>query len=169
MRRIATPPRREPKSDPLKRAGISACITRSLKKLMSPILRDASLKFVCFRHSTPARSVASIDFELCRTQMGTSPTERAMRSDRPRKIIAQNGSTATPIQDVRRDRDIPFAQRLTCTIAEACTATGLGRTKLYELIAAGNIATTTVGRRRLVLVRSLQCFLDPDTSNASSP
>jgi excisionase family DNA binding protein len=50
---------------------------------------------------------------------------------------------------------IPFAQRLTCTIAEACEVTGLGRTKLYELIGVGLLATTTVGRRRLVLVQSL--------------
>jgi excisionase family DNA binding protein len=91
-----------------------------------------------------------------------------MRSDRRRKISVQNGSPVTPIQDARCDTNIPFAQRLTCTIAEACAATGLGRTKLYELIGAGDIATTTVGRRRLVLVRSLQCFLDPNTSNASS-
>jgi excisionase family DNA binding protein len=63
---------------------------------------------------------------------------------------------------------IPFAQRLTCTISEACVATGLGRTKLYELIGAGQLATVAVGRRRLVLVRSLQCFLDPNTPNASS-
>lgn len=90
-----------------------------------------------------------------------------MRSDRPRKISVQNGSPVTPIQDARCGANIPFAQRLTCTIAEACAATGLGRTKLYELIGAGDIATTTVGRRRLVLVRSLQCFLDPNTSNAS--
>ncbi len=51
---------------------------------------------------------------------------------------------------------IPFAQRLTCTIEEACEATGLGRTKLYELIGGGHLDTTTIGRRRLVLVRSLR-------------
>ena len=50
---------------------------------------------------------------------------------------------------------IPFAQRLACTVAEACEATGLGRTKLYELIGEGLLDTTTIGRRRLVLVRSL--------------
>jgi len=27
---------------------------------------------------------------------------------------------------------MPFAQRLTCTIDDACEVTGLGRTKLYE-------------------------------------
>ena len=50
---------------------------------------------------------------------------------------------------------IPFAQRLTCTIPEACKATGLGRTKLYELIGGGYLDTITIGRRRLVRVSSL--------------
>ncbi|WP_408863070.1 helix-turn-helix domain-containing protein [Acidisoma sp.] len=56
---------------------------------------------------------------------------------------------------------IPFSQRLTCTISEACDATGLGRTKLYELIGAGYIDTITVGRRRLVSVSSLRAHLEP--------
>jgi hypothetical protein len=50
---------------------------------------------------------------------------------------------------------IAFAQRLSCTINEACRATGLGRTKLYEEMAAGRLQTTHVGKRRLVLVPSL--------------
>lgn len=50
---------------------------------------------------------------------------------------------------------VPFVQRPTCTIAEACSATGLGKTKLYELIGQGQIDTTTIGRRRLVRVSSL--------------
>jgi hypothetical protein len=56
---------------------------------------------------------------------------------------------------------IPFAQRLACTIAEACEATGSGRTKLYELIGEGHLHldTTTIGRRRLVLVRSLRALV----------
>ena len=59
---------------------------------------------------------------------------------------------------------IPFAQRFTCTINEACEVTGLGRTKLYELIGDGHLATTTVGRRRLVVVRSLLSLLEAKTS-----
>ena len=57
---------------------------------------------------------------------------------------------------------IPFAQRLACTIAEACEATGLGRTKLYELIGEGLLDTTRIGRRRLVLVRSLRTVLEAE-------
>ena len=52
-------------------------------------------------------------------------------------------------------QEIPFMQRLTCTIKEACKVSGLGRTKLYELIDHGALKTSTVGRRRLVHVPSL--------------
>ncbi len=59
---------------------------------------------------------------------------------------------------------IPFSERLTCTINEACEATGLGRTKLYELIGAGHVDTTSIGRRRLVVVRSLRALLLADSA-----
>jgi len=72
------------------------------------------------------------------------------------------GCQAPPLQNSPTAMIIPFAHRLTCTIAEACEATGLGRTKLYELIGAGHLDTTTIGRRRLVLVRSLQQLLSVD-------
>jgi excisionase family DNA binding protein len=58
---------------------------------------------------------------------------------------------------------VPFAERLTCTIAEACEALGLGRTKLYELIDEGRLASITIGRRRLVVVRSLLKLLETAT------
>jgi excisionase family DNA binding protein len=57
---------------------------------------------------------------------------------------------------------IPFAQRLACTVTEACEATGLGRTKLYELIGNGQLQTTTLGRRRLVKVQSLLTLLEAE-------
>jgi hypothetical protein len=66
---------------------------------------------------------------------------------------------------------IPFAQRLSCTVAEACEATGLGRTKLYEEMAAGRVQTTSVGKRRLVLVASLLRLIEPqrDQPTPSAP
>ena len=66
--------------------------------------------------------------------------------------------------EVARLTTIPFAQRLTCTINEACEVTGLGRTKLYELIGAERLETTTIGRRRLVVVRSLLSLLESSAS-----
>jgi excisionase family DNA binding protein len=60
----------------------------------------------------------------------------------------------------------PFEQRLTCTISEACEVTGLGRTKFYELIGDGRVATMTVGRRRLVIVQSLFALVGVDSTLA---
>ena len=63
-------------------------------------------------------------------------------------------------------RRLPFAQRLTCTVAEACEVTGLGRTKIYELIGDGRVTTTTVGRRRLVIVQSLLALVGVNATPA---
>ena len=75
--------------------------------------------------------------------------------------ISKYGATQT---DKRAMDTIPFAHRLSCTVAEACAATGLGRTKLYELIGAGSVATTLIGRRRLVSVKSLLHLITPEPS-----
>jgi excisionase family DNA binding protein len=58
--------------------------------------------------------------------------------------------------------EIPFMQRPTCTIKEACKASGMGRTKFYELIKGGELKIISVGRRRLVQVPSLLKFLRMD-------
>lgn len=80
---------------------------------------------------------------------------------RPRKVNEREQPQLAPCTAKSGNpHTIPFAQRFTCTIDEAYEATGLGRTKLYELIGAGQLVTTTVGRRRLVLVRSLLALLD---------
>jgi len=47
---------------------------------------------------------------------------------------------------------------LTVTVETALRISGLGRTKLYELINAGTIKTVTVGRRRLVVYSSLEAL-----------
>jgi excisionase family DNA binding protein len=51
---------------------------------------------------------------------------------------------------------IAFGERLTCSVAEACKAIGLSRSKVYELISGGEVQSVTIGRRRLVSVPSLQ-------------
>lgn len=49
--------------------------------------------------------------------------------------------------------------KITATVKEACEMSGLGKTKLYELIGNGSLDTTTVGRRRLVKVDSLRALV----------
>ncbi|WP_410052149.1 excisionase family DNA-binding protein [Bradyrhizobium sp. SZCCHNRI3042] len=86
-----------------------------------------------------------------------------MRRDRGVERATQTESDVPANEPKRKLTDrIPFAQRLTCTVAEACEATGLGRTKIYELIGNGRVTTTTIGRRRLVIVQSLLALVGID-------
>jgi len=48
---------------------------------------------------------------------------------------------------------------VTVRIPEAMRMLGLGRSKLYELIGDGKIATIKVGRSRLVVMRSIHDFV----------
>jgi excisionase family DNA binding protein len=68
--------------------------------------------------------------------------------------------------DIHSANQIPFEQRPSCTMREACRATGLSRTTLYERMAAGELKTTTVGRRRLVNVPSLLKLVGADPEAA---
>ncbi len=77
-----------------------------------------------------------------------------------------NSEAAPLVSDVKRAQTyrgavVPFHERITCTVPEACQAIGLGRSKLYELIAGGQLRTTTIGRRRLVVVQSLLTLVSP--------
>ena len=48
---------------------------------------------------------------------------------------------------------------LTVRIKEACRITGIGRSKLYELIAEGEIEIIKVGTMTLVPVEGLRAFI----------
>ena len=88
-----------------------------------------------------------------------------MRYHRREKTCGQQSQVSLSAPKATKLSTMPFVQRLTCTIDDACEVTGLGRTKLYELIGTGRIVTTTIGRRRLVVVRSLVALLDTNMSN----
>jgi excisionase family DNA binding protein len=55
--------------------------------------------------------------------------------------------------------DVVFSP-LAVRIREACRLTGIGRSKLYELIGAGEIKIVKVGTITLIPVQSLQSFLE---------
>ena len=63
----------------------------------------------------------------------------------------------------RQSRREP-AKRKAVPVNEACDITGLGRTKLYELISQGKLKSVAIGRRRLVLMASIESLLDPATT-----
>ena len=51
-------------------------------------------------------------------------------------------------------------QPLSYTIHGAMAATGLGRSKLYELMASGALAKLKVGKRTLIRADSLHALID---------
>jgi len=53
----------------------------------------------------------------------------------------------------------PFAVR----IPVAARMLGLGRTKIYELLDTGELASVKVGRARLIVVSSLRHFIEKQT------
>ena len=56
--------------------------------------------------------------------------------------------------------EIPFNQRITCSVEQAIQASNLSRTTIYEATKAGRIASTRVAGRRLIFVASLLEFLE---------
>jgi hypothetical protein len=57
---------------------------------------------------------------------------------------------------------IPFRDRLSCTVAEACAATGLGKTKLYEILNSRTspLRAVKAGKRTLLLVPSIIAMIE---------
>jgi excisionase family DNA binding protein len=45
-------------------------------------------------------------------------------------------------------------------VAEACAIAGISRSKLYEVMAAGDLVARKLGRRRIILRSDLSRFLD---------
>lgn len=64
----------------------------------------------------------------------------------------------------RKPRRLASPKPITVTIDDTSRITGLGNTKIYELIAQGRLETLTIGRRRLVLFRSIEALLQPSAA-----
>ena len=58
---------------------------------------------------------------------------------------------------------------LTVRIKEACRITGIGRSKLYELIAEGEIEIIKVGAITLVPVEVLRAFIEKARDESMQP
>lgn len=76
---------------------------------------------------------------------------------------AHEGADASDDQQT----ELPF-EPLTVRIAAAVKLTGIGRSKLYELIAEGEIEIIKVGAMTLIPIRSLKDFLDRSAKPGSS-
>ena len=59
-----------------------------------------------------------------------------------------------------------LTNKITMRLRPFCAATGLGPTKVYELIAAGEIESFTAGKARLIVVQSYYDYINRQKQNA---
>lgn len=59
-------------------------------------------------------------------------------------------------------------ERISYTTDEACAVTGLNRTAFYRVMAAKQISTFKVGKRRMVSARALREFIEAREKEATS-
>jgi hypothetical protein len=59
---------------------------------------------------------------------------------------------------------IPFDQRKTCSVTEACAAVPCGRTHLYKLIRAGLVQAEKFGGKTVIVIASLPGFRKPEAA-----
>ena len=65
----------------------------------------------------------------------------------------------------------PVRDPITITVKDALAIIGIGRTSFYALVAAGEITTVKIGRRRLVHMASLKILVSrlPSPPSPSTP
>lgn len=68
--------------------------------------------------------------------------------------------SAPGFRQSQRSNKQSIAQKLSYTIAEAATVTGLSRTTLWRQVKAGKLDVSKIGGRILILAGSLQAMLE---------
>lgn len=71
--------------------------------------------------------------------------------------IQRNGTPCPYVTD---------AKPISVTVRAARDLTGLGNTTLWKLIGDGTLATVRVGRRRLILFKSIEKLIEPTSEGA---
>ena len=77
-----------------------------------------------------------------------------------RNKAKQNNSVKAPVQ-------LPLLEKLALRIPEAVALSGLSRTKLYALIAAGELPSRKIAGCRVIVTDDLRRFITEPTNPAS--
>lgn len=83
-----------------------------------------------------------------------SPYEKYGQLNPGRYLQAHPGNRARALAEERAMEPIALS------ISEAVRVSGLGKTTLYEAMADGRLESRKVGRKRLILTRSLRRFIE---------
>jgi hypothetical protein len=72
-----------------------------------------------------------------------------------------------PIPRAKRSPDLSVAKAVTPLVA--CAVIGIGLTLLYQLLDAGELQSFVVGRRRLILMNSIDQFIARRLAASTKP
>ena len=61
----------------------------------------------------------------------------------------------------------PLDKVITASIGEFCRLSGIGRTKVYELLGDGDLESISIGRRRLIVLESYRRLIERQTTRHS--
>lgn len=73
------------------------------------------------------------------------------------------------MKDSQTSPSLPQVEPISVRIPEACRLTGIGRSKFYELIAAGEVEIVKVGAMTLVPMEALRALVERGRSAATNP
>jgi hypothetical protein len=62
---------------------------------------------------------------------------------------------------------VPFWERIGCSVNEAIAASSIKRTKIYELLADNRLKSTLVDGRRVISVASLRQLIEGESLRAA--
>ncbi len=65
------------------------------------------------------------------------------------------------------EQEQTMLEKYLCSISEAACMLGVGRTKLYEMIAKRELVSIRIGTRRLVKIDSIEALIDRATGGAA--
>jgi len=58
---------------------------------------------------------------------------------------------------------------ISAPISEFCALSGLGRTKVYEMLDSGELTSIKIGKRRLILIDSFRKLIERQRATHSPP
>ena len=76
------------------------------------------------------------------------------------KNTADSGQLGLPLEKPKSLQSKPQCEPITVRIPEAIRLTGIGRSKLYELIASGDVEVAKIGNCTLIPMASLHALIE---------
>jgi hypothetical protein len=64
--------------------------------------------------------------------------------------------------------DTPSDRIITAPVGEFCRISGIGRSRVYELIGDGSLESFTLGKRRLIVIDSYRRLIERQRGDANS-